>query len=87
MPTYEYKCDACKHEWEVFQSMKDDPVKDCPSCSASAAKRQISLGTGVIMKGQTASNLAQSSAMDAPEKAFHDRFAQVSGMTTRTEED
>ena len=51
MPTYEYRCENCSHEWEVFQSMKDDPVTDCPSCAEPKAKRQISAGTGFILKG------------------------------------
>lgn len=51
MPTYEYKCAACEHEWEAEQSIKDDPLKTCPACRADAAKRQISLGTGFILKG------------------------------------
>ncbi len=32
MPTYDYVCDACKHEFELFQSIKEDPKKQCPSC-------------------------------------------------------
>lgn len=51
MPTYEYRCQNCGHEWEVFQSMKDDPVTECPSCGEPEAKRQISAGTGFILKG------------------------------------
>ena len=27
MPTYDYKCDACNHLWEEFQSIKADPTK------------------------------------------------------------
>ena len=51
MPTYEYRCQDCGHEWEAFQSMKDEPLTDCPSCGKPAAKRQISAGTGFILKG------------------------------------
>jgi putative FmdB family regulatory protein len=51
MPTYEYRCEACGHEWEAFQSMKDDPLTDCPECGEPKAKRQISAGTGFILKG------------------------------------
>ena len=32
MPTYDYQCRACGHEWELFQSMNDSPVKSCPKC-------------------------------------------------------
>jgi len=32
MPTYDYRCDACGHEFELFQSMKDNPKRKCPEC-------------------------------------------------------
>lgn len=51
MPTYEYRCAACGHELEAFQSMKAEPLSDCPACSQPALKRQISLGAGMIFKG------------------------------------
>lgn len=51
MPTYEYACAACGHEWEVSQSMKDDPLKKCPACKKMKAQRQISGGGGFILKG------------------------------------
>ncbi len=51
MPTYEYLCSSCGHEWEAEQSIKADPLTDCPACKAAAAKRQISRGTGFILKG------------------------------------
>lgn len=51
MPTYEYLCDSCGHQFDAFQSMMDDPLKDCPACSTSALRRLISGGTGVIFRG------------------------------------
>src|SRR5512140_1937028 len=32
MPTYEYRCAACNHEFEQFQSIKAGPLKKCPKC-------------------------------------------------------
>ena len=32
MPTYDYECDACHHEFEIFQNMSDDPLTKCPKC-------------------------------------------------------
>jgi putative FmdB family regulatory protein len=49
--TYEYVCTACGHEWEASQSIKDAPLKECPSCHAQSAKRQVSGGTGFVLKG------------------------------------
>lgn len=51
MPTYEYVCSACKNEWEVEQSMKDNSLTECPRCKEQMARRQISRGTGFILKG------------------------------------
>ncbi len=51
MPTYEYRCPACKHEWEEIQKITDAPVKVCPSCGHSEAERLIS-GTSFKLKGK-----------------------------------
>lgn len=52
MPTYEYECQSCGHQFEAVQSMKDPHLTDCPqeSC-AGPVKRKISLGSGFIFKG------------------------------------
>lgn len=51
MPTYDYKCDACDHTWELFQSIKAEPEKKCPSCGKKKARRLIGAGAGLIFKG------------------------------------
>jgi putative FmdB family regulatory protein len=51
MPTYEYKCGACKHEFEAFHSIKDKPLKKCPKCGKSALERLIGTGGAIIFKG------------------------------------
>lgn len=52
MPTYEYHCDACGQDLEVFQSMKDDPLDSCPLCATKGQiHRKISGGAGIIFKG------------------------------------
>lgn len=53
MPTYEYIChnETCQHEFEVFQSMKDDSLVECPHCNQPTLKRKIGLGAGIIFKG------------------------------------
>lgn len=49
--TYEYVCTACQHEWEASQPISDPPLKECPKCGAQTAKRQVSGGTGFVLKG------------------------------------
>ena len=51
MPTYDYKCKACEHTWEEFQSIKAVPTKKCPACGKSKAERQIGAGAGLIFRG------------------------------------
>jgi len=50
MPTYGYECKSCKHTFDVFQSIKDEPLKVCPECGKEL-RRLITGGTGVIFKG------------------------------------
>ena len=51
MPTYDYICAACDHEWEEFQAMSAKPSRKCPECGKLKAKRQIGAGAGLIFKG------------------------------------
>lgn len=51
MPTYEYACDACGHEFEEFQSITADPLRKCPKCGKAKLQRLISSGGGLIFKG------------------------------------
>ncbi len=52
MPTYEYKCEKCGHQFDEFQSMTDEPLSDCPKeeCGGSV-HRLISSGAGFLLKG------------------------------------
>lgn len=51
MPTYDYRCEACDHEFEEFQSMTAKPLRKCPECGKPKLKRLIGTGAGVIFKG------------------------------------
>ena len=51
MPTYEYHCDACEHNFDEFQSMKDAPLKKCPKCGKSKLRRVFGAGAAIIFKG------------------------------------
>jgi putative FmdB family regulatory protein len=50
MPTYDYYCTSCKHEFELVQRMTDPPRKRCPRCGRKV-ERKIGAGAGVIFKG------------------------------------
>lgn len=51
MPTYDYQCKSCDHNWEEFQSITAKATKKCPECGKNTAKRVIGPGAGIIFKG------------------------------------
>jgi putative FmdB family regulatory protein len=58
MPTYEYLCEKCGQKFEAFQSMRDEPFRECPKelCRLpkwghGKVKRLIGTGAGIIFKG------------------------------------
>lgn len=51
MPTYDYICEACDHQFELFQSIKAKPIRKCPKCAKSSVHRLIGAGAGIIFKG------------------------------------
>jgi len=52
MPTYEYKCDECGHQFERQQKMSDPPVKKCPECG-KAVRRLIGAVAGFVRGAST----------------------------------
>jgi putative FmdB family regulatory protein len=51
MPTYDYVCDACDHEFELFQSITAEAEKKCPECGKKRLRRLIGPGAAIIFKG------------------------------------
>jgi len=51
MPTYDYRCGACGHEFEAFQSITAKPLRKCPECGHNTLSRLIGTGGGIIFKG------------------------------------
>jgi len=54
MPTYEYECSRCGLAFEKQQSIKDEPLKECPECGGNVRKI-VSGGAGFILKSSTQS--------------------------------
>ena len=67
MPTYEYECRSCKHRFEEFQSITDEPIKKCPKCG-KAVRRLFGGGMGIIFKGSGfyTTDYKRSSAVSGP---------------------
>ena len=51
MPTYDYRCNACGHEFELFQSMSDKVKRKCPKCNKPTLERLIGTGAALLFKG------------------------------------
>ncbi len=81
MPLYEYRCDACGHEFEALQKISDEPLIHCPDCDDASLRKLVS-AAGFRLKGDgwyetdfksgTKRNLAEkesSSAAKKPEAA------------------
>ena len=68
MPTYEYQCSSCEHQFEEFQKITDEAISTCPECGAEEAKRLISAsafhlkGSGWYKTDYGSSNAASSSS-------------------------
>ena len=51
MPTYDYVCDACKHEFELFQSITESTKRKCPECGRMKLRRLFGTGAAIVFKG------------------------------------
>ena len=51
MPTYEYNCNNCGHQFEQLQGIKAGSLRKCPKCGRNTLKRLIGTGAGLIFKG------------------------------------
>src|SRR5687768_15023385 len=51
MPTYDYECDACGHEFELFQGINDPVQRKCPKCNKLKLRRLFGTGAAVVFKG------------------------------------
>jgi putative FmdB family regulatory protein len=51
MPTYDYLCDECGHEFELFQSINEPLKRKCPQCGKPKLRRLFGTGGAVVFKG------------------------------------
>jgi putative FmdB family regulatory protein len=49
MPTYQYLCNECGHEFEVVQSFSDEAISACEKCQG--AVRKVYNSVGIVFKG------------------------------------
>ena len=52
MPHYDYVCETCEKQFEVFQSMNDKRLTKCPEKGCKGkVRRLIGTGAGLMFKG------------------------------------
>jgi putative FmdB family regulatory protein len=51
MPTYDYACDECGHQFELFQSISEKVKRKCPACGRLKLRRLFGAGAAVVFKG------------------------------------
>jgi putative FmdB family regulatory protein len=51
MPTYDYICDSCGHEFEAYEPITSTPRTDCPECKEPKLRRKIGPGAVILFKG------------------------------------
>jgi putative FmdB family regulatory protein len=51
MPTYDYECAACGHQFEELQSFSEPALTKCPKCKKNKLQRLFGGGGAIIFKG------------------------------------
>lgn len=74
MPTYQYRCTDCDHDFEIVQKFSDASLTECPECEGNL--RKVFSAVGVVFKGsgfyatdnrtKGKSNAASAVATEAP---------------------
>ncbi len=70
MPTYDYRCDACEHEFEEWQSFAAEKLTKCPACKKNKLVRLFGSGAAIVFKG---SGFYDTDYRQADEKAKTER--------------
>src|SRR5213080_2138778 len=95
MPTYEYHCQKCDQNFEMFQSMRDAPVRQCPKelCRLpkwghGKVKRLLGTGAGIIFKGSGfyTTDYRSDSYKEAAQKESPSKTAEAGEKSSATKE-
>ena len=83
MPTYEYRCERCGHEFETFQMISEPPVETCQVCRGKV-HRKISGGAGFLFKG-SGSYITDYRSKDYKQKAKQEKESQKSAESSKAD--
>ena len=51
MPHYDYLCEGCQHQFELFQPITAGAKRKCPQCGRFKLRRLIGPGAAIVFKG------------------------------------
>lgn len=90
MPTYGYECIQCRHQFEIVQSIKDNPLTICDQCGGSLRKRVFPVGiafkgSGFYVNDYASSSSSVGSTTPKTEPAASTNTAKESTSETKTE--
>jgi putative FmdB family regulatory protein len=51
MPTYQYRCQSCREEFEVRQSFTDGALTNCPDSDCGGSVNKVFSSVGISFKG------------------------------------
>jgi putative FmdB family regulatory protein len=66
LPTYEYRCVSCEHQFERFQRMSDDPVEECEVCGSSVKRLLFPVAIHFKGSGFYSTDYARKNALGSP---------------------
>ena len=87
MPTYEYLCEKCEHEFEREQRITDAPVKTCPKCRSRRVKKLISRMSFVLQGGGWYNDLYSSAKGDSKSESSSDSGSSSSSSDSKPSKD
>ena len=82
MPTYAYRGTACAHDFETYQSFKDDPLTECIKCGGPV--RRVIQPNGIVFKGSGWYITDSRKGPDSPKKAESTTDSKEPATTTAT---
>ena len=92
MPTYDYICEACNHEFEEFQFINEEELTKCPECKKKKLVRVFGTGVGIIFKGSgfyetdyRSDSYKKSAASDKSKAASSDSSSSSETTSTKSE--
>jgi putative FmdB family regulatory protein len=87
MPTYEYLCEKCEHEFEREQRITEPPVKVCPVCRSRKVKKLISQTSFVLKGGGWHADLYSRARAGSSDSSSESRSESTSSASSESKKD